>query len=160
MKKNIIAYALLFSLLYNVFQYVNATKMIKAKEAEVVLKKEQLAALKDSLHGMSQSKFFTLNEDSYAQEYLFDKNMDYRKVMDKVTKEIKDLNASTEGNKLVTYNDASIEKKYLINTIEFINHRWVIAEFSNGKLWGQVLLKYFPLEDKPTEFEVINTVLY
>ena len=109
---------------------------------------------------MSQSKFFTLNEDSYAQEYLFDKNMDYRKVMDKVTKEIKDLNASTEGNKLVTYNDASIEKKYLINTIEFINHRWVIAEFSNGKLWGQVLLKYFPLEDKPTEFEVINTVLY
>jgi hypothetical protein len=36
----------------------------------------------------------------------------------------------------------------------------LIAEFSNGDLWGQILVKYFVSADKPTEFETIETVLY
>jgi hypothetical protein len=34
--KNVILYALIFSLLFNVFQYVNSTKILEAKDKEVI----------------------------------------------------------------------------------------------------------------------------
>ena len=41
-----------------------------------------------------------------------------------------------------------------------LNHRWIIAEYSNSNLWGQVLIKYFYNDDKPTDFETVETIMY
>ena len=40
--KNVILYALIFSLLFNVFQYVNSTKRLDAKDKEVLKVKANL----------------------------------------------------------------------------------------------------------------------
>jgi hypothetical protein len=52
------------------------------------------------------------------------------------------------------------EQKFIINKIKILNHRWIIADYSNGSLWGEVLLKYFINEDETISFEIMNSYLY
>ena len=44
--------------------------------------------------------------------------------------------------------------------MKIINHRWIIADYSNGELWGEVLIKYFINEDQSISFETIESYLY
>ena len=157
--KNVILYALIFSLLFNVFQYVNSTKILDAKQKEMDHVKTNLLTSRDSVAALANANYFALESDEDAQEYFYSNNLDYKKVGIKVKEDLISLNENKNGNPLVPY-DPIDGKPFLINTSKTLNHRWIIAEFSNGDLWGQVLIKYFVTEGKPTDFETVETVLY
>ena len=40
------------------------------------------------------------------------------------------------------YIKAETNEKFLINKIRILNEKWVICEFTDGKVWGDLLLKY------------------
>ena len=157
--KNIILYGLIFSLLFNVFQYVNSTKILEAKDKEVVGYKKSLQTARDSVSQLSNANYFALESDEDAQEYFYSNNLDYKNVAIKVKEDLIVLNENKNGNQLVPYEPVD-GKSFLINSSKVLNHRWIIAEFSNGDLWGQLLIKYFVKDGKPTEFETVETVLY
>ena len=50
--------------------------------------------------------------------------------------------------------------KFVINKVKILNYRWIIADFSDGEYWGEVLLKYFVNEDGSKSFEVNQSLLY
>ncbi|MFY8067258.1 MAG: hydrolase [Flavobacterium sp.] len=157
--KNVILYALIFSLLFNVFQYINSTKILEAKDKEVVKVKDRLKISRDSVATLANANYFALESDQDAQEYFYSNGLDYQKTAIKVKEDLITLNENKNGNKLVPYEPID-GKPFLINTSKVLNHRWIIAEFSNGDFWGQILIKYFVSEGKPTEFETVETVLY
>lgn len=157
--KNVILYALVFSLLFNVFQYVNSTKILDTKELEVQKVKTHLKTSRDSILQLSNANYFALESDEDAQEYFYSNNLDYQKVAIKVKEDLIALNENKQGNALIPYEPID-EKPFIVNTSKILNHRWLVAEFSNGDLWGQILVKYFVSADKPTEFETVETVLY
>lgn len=157
--KNVILYALIFSLLFNVFQYINSTKILEAKDKEVVKVKDRLKISRDSVSTLANANYFALESDQDAQEYFYSNGLDYQKTAIKVKEDLITLNENKNGNKLVPYEPID-GKPFLINTSKVLNHRWIIAEFSNGDFWGQILIKYFVSEGKPTEFETVETVLY
>ncbi len=157
--KNVILYAFVFSLLFNVFQFVNSTKILEGKETEVQKVKTQLKTSRDSVMQLSNANYFALESDDDAQEYFFSNNLDYQKVAIKVKEDLIVLNENKNGNQLVPYEPID-GKSFIVNTSKILNHRWLIAEFSNGDLWGQILVKYFVSADQPTEFETVETVLY
>ena len=157
--KNTILYLFIFSLLINIFQYVNSNKILDAKEQQILNSKKYLKISRDSLKSFSENNSFDLKNNDYAQEYFYNKGMDYNKIIEKVNNDINALNANKAGNPLIPY-DMIDGKAFLVSRIKMVNHRWVIAEFSNGKIWGEVLLKYFIVGDKSTEFETIDTVLF
>ena len=157
--KNVILYALIFSLLFNVFQYINSTKILEAKDKEVVKVKDRLKISRDSVSTLANANYFALESDQDAQEYFYSNGLDYQKIAIKVKEDLITLNEYKNGNKLVPYEPID-GKPFLINTSKVLNHRWIIAEFSNGDFWGQILVKYFVSEGKPTEFETVETVLY
>jgi hypothetical protein len=157
--KNIILYALIFSLLFNVFQYVNSTKILEAKDKEVMKVKDRLKISRDSVASLANANYFALESDQDAQEYFYTNNLDYQKIAIKVKEDLITLNENKNGNKLVPYEPID-GKPFLINTSKILNHRWIIAEFSSGEFWGQLLIKYFVSEGKPTEFETVETILY
>lgn len=157
--KNVILYALIFSLLFNVFQYINSTKILEAKDKEVVKVKDRLKISRDSVSTLANANYFALESDQDAQEYFYSNGLDYQKIAIKVKEDLITLNENKNGNKLVPYEPID-GKPFLINTSKVLNHRWIIAEFSSGEFWGQILIKYFVSEGKPTEFETVETVLY
>lgn len=157
--KNVILYALIFSLLFNVFQYVNSTKILDAKDKEVLKVKANLKTSRDSIATLANANYFALESDDDAQEYFYANNLEYKKVAVKVKEDLIALNENKKGNRLVPYEPID-GKPFLINTSKVLNHRWIIAEYSNGDLWGQILVKYFVSDGKPTDFETVETVLY
>lgn len=157
--KNTILYILIFSLLINIFQYVNSNKILDAKEKQLVDIKSHMKTSRDSLKILAEENFFDLKNNENAQEYFYNKEIDFNKVIERVNNDINSLNAIKTGNPLVPY-DMVDGSPFLISRIKLVNHRWVIAEYSNGKIWGEVLLKYFIVDDKPTEFETIDAVLF
>ena len=128
--KNVILYAFVFSLLFNVFQFVNSTKILEGKETEVQKVKTQLKTSRDSLMQLSNSNYFALESDEDAQEYFFSNNLDYQKVALKVKEDLIVLNENKNGNQLVPYEPID-GKSFIVNTSKILNHRWLIAEFSN-----------------------------
>jgi hypothetical protein len=157
--KNVVLYALVFSLLFNVFQFVNSTKILESKDKEVVKVKNHLKISRDSVSQLANANYFALESDEDAQEYFYNSNLDYQKVAFKVKEDLMVLNENKNGNKLVPYEPID-DKPFIVNSSKILNHRWLIAEFSNGDLWGQILVKYFVSADKFTEFETVETVLY
>lgn len=157
--KNTFLYLFILSLLLNIFQYVNSNKILAAKEKEVQLTKDRLKIARDSISTVGYNDYFDIEKDQDAQDYFYSNNLDYLKVMQKVNEDILDLNTKPKGNPLIPYEPID-GKNFIINKAKVLNHRWIIAEFSNTELWGQILVKYFHNEDKSTDFETVETILY
>lgn len=157
--KNVILYALIFSILFNIFQYVNATKILEAKEQDVLKMKERLNTSRDSVAMLNTANYFSIENDEDAQEYFYKNNLDYLKVAEKVKEDVLVLNENKLGNRLIPYEPLD-GKAFIVNNLKILNHRWIVAEYTNGALWGQILVKYFVNEGKPTDFETVETVLY
>jgi len=161
--KNTFLYLFILAVLFNVYQYVNSNKILDAKEKEVKSTRDKLEltinSFTDSLNNTRYNDYFDIEKDQDAQDYFYNKNLDYEKVMEKVNEDLVSMNAQPKGNSLIPYEPID-GKNFVVNKAKILNHRWIIAEFSNGDFWGQILVKYFHNDDKPTDFETVETILY
>lgn len=160
MKKQLFLYLFILSALLNVFTYSYFTRK------ETFEKKQQASrssSAKDSLNvlynQLVEANYFALENNDNAKEYFYNANLDYTKIIPLVKNALIDYNGSPKGN---PYTDQAPdgEKKFSINKIKLLNHRWLIADYSNGELWGEALIKYFINKDQTVSFETIQTYLY
>ena len=47
-----------------------------------------------------------------------------------------------------------------INKIKVLNHRWIIADFSDGKHWGELFIRYELKKDLGIDFTLVDHLLY
>lgn len=157
MKNKFILYGLIFSVLTNIFQFVNTKNVTDTLLRDVTSSKKALKKANDSIMNIHADDVFNLDNNDEAQEYFYPK--DFVEVKKKVHYDIMELNGVKGGNKLVPYEPIN-GSPFVIDKVKFLNHRWLIANYSDGKVWGEVLIKYFHNDDKPSEFETIETVLH
>ncbi len=157
MKKNLLVYGLVFSVLVNIFQMVNSSRILKRSEEVSTISKKELKKAQDSIVKLLDNDKFSLDHNEFAQEYYFEHNL--KTLQTKVKEDLMAFNADKKGNKYVSYDQVG-ENPFLINNVKILNHRWIIANFSDGKIWGEVLIKYFHNTDKPTDFETVETLIY
>ncbi len=68
------------------------------------------------------------------------------------------LNEVKGQHPLIPY--ASSEGRMMINTVKFLNHKWIIADFSDGEFWGELFLTYQISDDKQLTFNLVESFLY
>jgi hypothetical protein len=160
MKNSFLLYALILSVIMNVFMYMYFSKQTdfeKQQHAKTKIKLEQ------SAQKIADANYFSLAYNENAQNYFDNDNVkkpiDYQKLIPLVTETLMDFNSDPKGNKY-SGQDQIGEQKFIINKAHIINHRWIIADFNDGNYWGEVLLKYFVDDNKKVEFETINALLY
>ena len=164
MKKSLFLYLFILSVLMNIFTYMYYSKKNIFDETQF---KTTNTKLKDSLTSISakldDANYFALENNQNAQDYLNSgegiKNISYEKLIPLVKEKLMDLNENPKGNPY-TGQDQIGAQKFIINKAKVLNHRWVIADFSDGEYWGEVLLKYFVNEDESITFETVQSVLY
>jgi len=160
MKKPLL-YLFIFSVLLNIFTYMYFTKKSKFEEDRIENFQKESKAKKDSIASLNsklqEADYFSLPYNDNAIEYY--ENFDVNQLSSEVRDEIMSLNTAPNGNSLTKY-DPINGNKPIINKIKILNHRWIIADFAIGNAWGEVLIKYFKNEGKPTEFETIETFIY
>ena len=162
MKKSILLYLFILAVLFNVFTYMYFTKKaaFDQKQSETP---DKTKTTKDSLAMMvsklEDANYFALENDQNAQEYFENENLSYEKLIPQVKEALMTFNDDRKGNKYVGF-DMMGEQKFVVNKAKILNHRWIIADFSNGTLWGEVILKYFINTDGTVDFETAETLLY
>lgn len=162
MKKSLFLYLFIIAVLMNLFTY----KYFTSKEAAEQKSAPETQETKvDSISSKENTTYdddvFSLENNDRAQNYLFEtaKINDIPAFSEKVKQALLAYNDSPEGNKYVDQVKMG-EQKFIINSMKLINHRWIIANYSNGQLWGEVLLKYFVEDNGTISFEVMNSYLY
>jgi len=162
MRKSLFLYLFIIAVLMNVFTY----KYFTSKESsEQKATKESTETKVDSLSQAGtityDADIFSLENNDRAQNYLFESSnvKDIAEFSEKVKQALLSYNDSPEGNKYTDQVKMG-EQKFIINSVKLINHRWVVANYSDGKLWGEVLLKYFIDEKGAVSFEIMNSYLY
>jgi len=122
---------------------------------------------KDSINSitakLADAAYFSLENNENAQNYFDNANSEkfipYEKLIPYVKEKLMDFNENPKGNPY-TGQDQISEQKFIINKIKILNHRWIIADYSDGVYWGEVLIKYFINEDETVSFETFQSLLY
>lgn len=121
---------------------------------------QQLNSLKDSLktekRRFFENVYFALDTNEEALSY-FDE-LDFPVTSSMIKEGVYDTNLLKEEVSLVPY--AEMGGKYLINKVKVLNHKWLIADFSDGTYWGELLIKYQVATDGSLSFEVAEHFLY
>lgn len=165
MKKSIFLYLFIFAVLFNIFTYMYFTNKQKHEEGRIVNLEKRVSELLEQNKGNagaantdSDANYFALTTNDNAMEYFGD-DADIAAIELKVKEGISELNTKPEGNPL-TQQEALGGVPFRINKVHILNNRWIIADYSNGTAWGEVLIKYFINEDGTVDYEPIQTLLY
>ena len=164
MQRSLFLYLTILAVLSSIFTYMFLSKEVAFEQNRY---KKTTTKLKDSLasitNKLADANYFSLEKNENAQNY-FDsassqKTIQYEKLIPYVTEKLLDFNSNPKGNPY-TGQDQISANKFIINKVRILNHRWIIADFSDGEIWGEVLLKYFVNTDETISFEVNQSLLY
>jgi len=161
MRKSLFLYLFVFAVVINLFTYMWFSGQQKHDNERIVKIQQQLKASRDSLQsGGKDADYFTLATNDEALDYFADKgytNTD--SLAQKITDGVLELNENPAGNPL-TDNEPIDEKKFLINKVQLLNHRWIIADYSNGTIWGDALIQYFIEDDGTITYKTLQSTIY
>ncbi|WP_245758206.1 hydrolase [Bizionia echini] len=168
MKKRIFMYLFIFTLLLVVFQYVNSKRVLDSYEG-IIAKKDRLfekealkfgdtiSALRDQV--LNLSEFSVMNSEP-ALTYFEDRGYRVSELIPFIKDELYELNlVKGEEHPLIPY-PALNGGKMMIDQIRVLNHKWIIANFTDGKYWGELFVSYELTEDEQLNFKVVEAFLY
>jgi hypothetical protein len=123
-------------------------------KAEMKSVTDSLALISDKLN---DADYFSLEHNQRSQEYF--ESQSSQKLLPIIRESLLAYNDSPKGN-VYTGQETIGEQKFIISKIKILNHRWIIADYSNGELWGDVLIKYFVDDNGKVSFQVMDTFLF
>lgn len=163
MKGKIFLYLFVFTLLLVVFQYVNSKSIIEKYEKDIIKAKDRITVYKDSIMTLQDENlelmYFNLEHNEDAISYFENKGLNVSELIPFIKDELYNLNEAKGEHPLVPY-AAMTDGKMLINNIRLLNHKWIIADFSDGKYWGELFLTYEITDDGKLDYELKEYFLY
>ena len=164
MKQSLLLYLTILAVLSSIFTYMFLSKQVDFEQNRYA---KTTKKLRDSIALVSNqlvdANYFSLAKNENAQNYFdsgsSEKIIQYEKLIPVVTEKLLDLNANPKGNPYVGQDQIGANK-FIINKVKILNHRWIIADFSDGEYWGEVLIKYFINDDEKVSFETFQSLLY
>ncbi|WP_298503388.1 hydrolase [uncultured Maribacter sp.] len=160
MKNRLFLYLFIFSALIALYFFVSSGKMVDSYEARIKKQEIVVEQLKDSLQTTTlkalEMQYFSLENNDDALAYY-----DHLNIEDSsnyIADKLLETNESKGSNPLVPYE--GMENDFKINKIKILNHKWIIADFSDGKYWGEILVKYELKDDLGVDFSLVDHLLY
>lgn len=160
MKKNIFLYLFVFAALIALYLAVSGSKMSDSNLVKIEKLGNEAAVLKDSVQNLNlkvlDMQYFSLENNDDALAYYEHLSIEdpSRYIADKLL----ETNETAGNNPLIPYE--GMEGDFKLNKIKIMNHKWIIADFSDGKYWGEILLKYELKDDMGVDFTLIDHLLY
>jgi hypothetical protein len=139
---------------------VSNSNMQKANGSKIDSLEDTITGLNDSLQNAQlkvlDMQYFSLenNDDALAYYDHLELKDPSRYISDKLL----ETNESKGDNPLIPYE--GMENDFKLNKIKILNHKWILADFSDGKYWGELLIKYELKDDLGVDFTLIDHLLY
>lgn len=162
MKSRIYMYLFFFSILLVLFMYVNQSSIFERQSAIIDSLEQKKQTYLDSIAVLNQEiaelRYFDLLTNDSARTYFERLGMEPEDAASQVKEKIYEYNLTKGGNPLVPFAKANGE--WRINGVKLLNHRWVIADCSDGRSWGEIWIEYFFDEKGLLDLTTQASVLY
>jgi len=163
MKQQILMYICVFSILLVIFQYVNSKRLIEDKDKHIESYQQKIIKNKDSIAILQDENLdlshFNLERNEDAISYFENKGYNVSELIPYIKDQLYETNEVRGEHPIVPY-AASEGRRMLINTVKLLNHKWIIADFTDGQIWGEIFLTYEVDENKHVTFHVVESFLY
>lgn len=163
MKYKIFLYLFLFTLLLVIFQYVNSKNVFEVYQNKLNISKERIEAYKDSTMSLEDElldlMYFNLENNEDALSYFERDGYDTSELIPFIKDEIYKLNEIEGQHPIVPYASMT-DGRMLINTVRLLNHKWILADFSDGKYWGELFITYEIVDKKELKFKLVESFMY
>ncbi|MBK5212424.1 MAG: hypothetical protein JJE55_02035 [Flavobacteriaceae bacterium] len=162
MRNKIFLYLFLFAFLFIIYQYMNEKSIFESQETKIENLESKIQKESDSIENLwgqiRDLNYFTLQGNDNAMTYFEKMGYEADQVESMVSDQIYDYNLIKGNNPLVPFDGMNGDMK--INRLKFLNHKWIQAEFTDGKYWGEMILEYSFNDKKELELKAISSLLY
>jgi len=164
MKSRIFMYLFIFSLLLILFLFMNSKSIIEDYDKNLSKMEVRAEVYEDSIITLKDENFelmrFSLEFNDDAMSYFEDQGYKISELIPFIKDELYKLNVyEGDDHPLVPY--ASMTgNKMMINSIRLLNNRWIIADFSDGKYWGEMIMTYEITDKQELKFKLLDHLLY
>lgn len=164
MKSRIFMYLFIFSLLLILFLFMNSKSIIEVYDKNLTKMEAKAIVYEDSIKTLKDENFelmrFSLEFNDDAMSYFEDQGYKISELIPFIKDELYKLNVyEGDDHPLVPY--ASMTgNKMMINSIRLLNNRWIIADFSDGKYWGEMIMTYEITDKQDLKFKLLDYLLY
>ncbi|WP_264509391.1 hypothetical protein [Flavobacterium sp. N1719] len=158
MARQLYLYLFIITALLASFTYVYYSKQLKfEKDSKTQMLKSKSDSIVQLTNQLDESNAFTLLKNEYAQNYFV--NFDVKQLEPSIREQLIAFNDSPAGN-VYTGQEKLGEQKFIINKMKVLNHRWIIANYSDGTYWGEAMIKYFVDDKGKATFQTMDTFIY
>lgn len=164
MKGKIYLYLFVFTLLLVIFQFVNSKNVLDTYEKRIKSDEVKIEKYKDSIMKMADKNLelmhFNIDFNEDAQSYFERQGYDSEQLIKIIEDQLISTNVyEGEDHPIIPYASMT-DNKIMINTIKLINHKWIVADFTDGKHWGELFLTYELSKDKNLDFKLVEYTMY
>lgn len=160
MKNKIFLYLFIFTALICLYLFMSSGNMVEANNNSIQALKGEVSALQDSVQDarlqVLEMQYFSLENNDDALAY-YD-HLELKNPSGYISDKLLETNESKGDNPLVPYE--GMQNDFKINKIKTLNHKWILADFSDGKYWGELLIKYELKNDLGVDFTLMDHLLY
>ncbi|MFC5045862.1 hypothetical protein ACFSTE_20085 [Aquimarina hainanensis] len=162
MRSKIFLYLFVFSLLFILFMFMNAKKAKEAYDKKIdrltTKVKEKEAAIDSLVDVTMDLTYFSLESSEEAVSYFEENGYNASELASTISDQIIGQNKVDDDNPIIPF--AGMEGNMKINKVRLLNHKWIIADFTDGVYWGELFISYEVNKDQTVDFEVEKSFLY
>lgn len=159
MKNIILIFALGFIVLIMIFISTNYMKIASSNNSTAESLSIKIDSLKKKYRLLdkrySDEIYFSLNDNQEALAYF--NNIEVDSIISFIRDQLYEKNFDNNTDFFIPV--SNINNRYLINKVKILNHKWIIADFSNGNRWGEMWIEYH-FNENEINFYIKDYFLY
>ncbi|MDX1470595.1 MAG: hydrolase [Flavobacteriaceae bacterium] len=164
MRNRIFMYLFIFALLVIIFQFFNSRKILDDYEQKIVNSEQKEEIYEDSIQSLEDANFelmrFQLEFNDDAMTKLENRGYEISEIVPFIKDELIKLNIYEGDDHPIVPYASMTGNKMMINEVKLLNDKWIIANFSDGKNWGEMLLQFEIRETEEKDELVFNLLDY
>ncbi len=164
MKSRIFMYLFIFSALLIIFQYVNSKNIIDKYEKDIKRYKTTMAEQEQSIATLEEQNFelnyFNIDRNDNALDYFIAQGYNADELIKAITEGLYNMNDYEGDDHPIVPYVSMTQSKLLINKIRIMNHRWIVANFTDGEHWGEIFVTYEIDESNNLKYKLVEYFMY
>ena len=164
MKARLFMYLFIFSVLLIIFQYVNSKNILDKYEEDIKTFKTKIAEQEKTIEALEEQNFelnyFNIERNDNALDYFAAQGYNTDKLISAITEGLYNMNDyEGEDHPIVPFVSMT-GSKLLINKVRILNHRWIVANFTDGEYWGEIFVPYEIDENNDLKYKLVEYFMY
>jgi hypothetical protein len=147
-----------------IFQYVNSKNIIDKYEVDIKKYKTKIVQNDSTIASLDDQNFelsyFSIDRNDNALDYFVVQGYDVDELIMAIKEGLYAMNNYEGDDHPIVPFVSMTDSKLLINKVRIMNHKWIVANFTDGEYWGEIFLTYSIDENNDLKYKLVEYFMY